>query len=732
MHLYLQTFLPGFSRIIGLLIALLLIRGTIQGQVINTIAGNGTAGFSGDGGLATNASLNAPSSVIIDKTGVIFIADQGNNRIRKVDVNGIITTIAGNGVEDPFGSGDGGLALSAAVYQPVDLALDSKGNLYIATGRLVRKVTLDGIITTVVGNNQLGSTGDGGPAWNAAITPKSIYIDENDNLFINEGPKVRKVDGDGIITTVATPLELTQEDNIGGGVTADNIGAIYYSTSFHFRNDDFNRIHKRAPNGTISSIAGKYVGFGIQRFSGDGGPATNAVMTFNGIGFALDKKGNLLFTANDRIRIIDKNGLINTVAGNGTKGFSGDGGLPTLASLDNPADIYLDANDVAYIADQNNHRIRRTSFNLPPTLVGGGLSSPQSATVGIAFSMPTAYAFSDPEGRALSYSSLSLPTGLSINPTTGVISGTPVNATTSGVTVGATDDAGITVYSGFLLNTRPVLMVVGSGIISPQSATVGAAFSTPTAYAFSAPDGQTLTYSSSSLPAGLSINPTTGLISGTPLNSGTSGITVGATAGATTVYSGFLLNTKTNTLIVVGNGITSPQSATIGKAFSTPTAYAFSAPDGQTLTYSSSSLPAGLSINPTTGLISGTPLNSGTSGITVGATAGATTVYSGFFLNTNLAEGRIGVNPDLTNILQIRVLSNPTMDDQAQLEVKGAMGQSIWLRSFDSQGRQVSSFQIEQAGEVEQTSVALGRGSGLYFIQVSALDQQQTIKVLKQ
>ncbi|WP_185155459.1 putative Ig domain-containing protein [Rudanella paleaurantiibacter] len=278
--------------------------------------------------------------------------------------------------------------------------------------------------------------------------------------------------------------------------------------------------------------------------------------------------------------------------------------------------------------------------NQPPVVVNGGIPSPQSATVGIGFSTTTAGAFSDPDGGTLAYSAAGLPGGLNINPTTGVISGTPTASGTFNVTVTANDGQGGSVNAGFQLNVAPANqppVLVNGGIPSPQSATVGIGFSTTTAAAFSDPDGGTLAYSAAGLPAGLSINPTTGVISGTPTASGTFNVTVTANDGqGGSVSAGFQLNVSpaNQPPVVVNGGIPSPQSATVGIGFSTTTAAAFSDPDGGTLTYAAAGLPAGLSINPTTGVISGTPTTSGTFNVTVTANDGqGGSVSTGFQLN---------------------------------------------------------------------------------------------------
>ncbi|MBN8822676.1 MULTISPECIES: putative Ig domain-containing protein [unclassified Spirosoma] len=383
------------------------------------------------------------------------------------------------------------------------------------------------------------------------------------------------------------------------------------------------------------------------------------------------------------------------------------------------------------------------SINEPPGVVGSGLISPQSVSIGQGLSIPSAYAFTDPEGHALTYSSSSLPQGLTLNTVTGVISGTLTTMGRFGITIGATDDGGSTVYSGFYLlagldpsvNLPPI--VVGSGIQSPQSTTLGTAVSIPTAYAFSDPEGRPLVYSSSSLPAGLTLNTSTGIISGTAVNGGTAGITIGATDdGGSTVYSGFYFNVN-EPPYVVGTGLTSPIRLTLGVSVTIATAYAFNDPEGATLQYSASNtIPTGLSINPATGVISGTPtIPTPRAGVTIAATdpEGAS-AYSGFYITVSGPEGgRLSEQSlnDLGDYLQVKVLSNPTTSEQIELEIRGADGQPVMLRSFNAQGTLLSDYSLNKAGFVEQQRIHIGSVAGLYYLQVSTANQQKVIRVLK-
>jgi sugar lactone lactonase YvrE len=347
------------------IILLALFEISANGQIINTIAGNGTNGFSGDGGVAYAAELNYPSNAVLDASGNIFIADQSNNRIRKVSTS-IITTIAGNGI---YGyTGDGGAATSSELYNPQGLALDASGNIFIADtyNNRLRKVTVStGIITTVAGNGTQGSIGDGGAATAAELSlPMGVALDASGNIFIvDQGSnKIRKVTvSTGIITTVAGNGTQGYSGD-GGAATSAQLQfpksvALDASGNIFIADGGNNRIRKvTVSTGIITTVAGN----GTQGFSGDGGVATAAEL-HSPSGVALDASGNIFIADqfNNRIRkVMVSTGIITTVAGDGTLGFSGDGGAATSAQLQFPQSIAVDASGNIIIADVNNNRIR--------------------------------------------------------------------------------------------------------------------------------------------------------------------------------------------------------------------------------------------------------------------------------------------------------------------------------------------------------------------------------------
>jgi Adenylate and Guanylate cyclase catalytic domain/NHL repeat len=280
---------------------------------VTTMAGTGRAGFSGDGGPATSADLRGPQSIAIDSAGDIFIADSQNNRVRRVDPRGIITTIAGSG-QAGYG-GDGGPAKQAVLNDPTGVAIGFGNTILIAdsANNRVRVVDTNDSIDTFAGTGDTGYAGDGGPATSGLLNdPHCVAVDANDNVFVA---------------------------------------------------DAFNdRVRRIAVDGTISTVAGT----GVQSFSGDRGPATDASLQLatgplsGGGCLAIDAAGDLFIAdaLNNRVRKVAVNGIITTVAGDGRPGVSGDSGPATNAGLDLPLGVTVDAAGL-YIADSDGNRVRR-------------------------------------------------------------------------------------------------------------------------------------------------------------------------------------------------------------------------------------------------------------------------------------------------------------------------------------------------------------------------------------
>jgi sugar lactone lactonase YvrE len=337
----------------------------LSNNIITTVAGNGLTGYSGAVLPATNTSLNNPYAVALDAVGNFYIADTDNESIRKVTPNGILTTVAGNGATGYFG--DSGPATNASLNYPFGVALDAVGNLYIAdlgNGR-IRKVGANGIITTVAGNGDQGYSGDGGPATNASLfSPGGVAFDGVGNLYIADvdNQRVRKVDTNGNITTVAGTGALGYYGDGGPATNADldypSGLALDAAGNLYIGDPGNERIRKVGTNGIITTVAGT----GASGYYGDGGPVTNADLDYPS-GLALDAVGYLYIADvyNQRTRRVDTNGITTTVAGTGTgaPGYYGDGGPPTSASLNYPFGVALDAAGNLYIADTYNQRIRK-------------------------------------------------------------------------------------------------------------------------------------------------------------------------------------------------------------------------------------------------------------------------------------------------------------------------------------------------------------------------------------
>ena len=354
--------------------------------VISTVAGDGTEGFGGDGGPAVAAQLYRPEGVAVDGAGNLYIADSSNNRIRKVDAGEVISTVAGDGT---YGyGGDGGPAVAAQLRGPSGVAVDGAGNLYIADefNHRIRKVDAAGVISTVAGDGTRGYGfggygGDGGPATAAQLSsPEGVAADGAGNLYIADrfNHRIRKVDAGGVISTVAGDGTRGYGGDGGpavaaqlrgpSGVAVDGAGNLYIADYFN------NRIRKVDAAGVISTVAGSGEGgFGFGGYGGDGGPATAAQLS-SPEGVAVDGYDNLYIadTDNNRIRKVDAGtGVISTVAGDGTEGFGGDGGAATAAQLFLPIDVAPDGAGNLYIADTLNHRIRRVNSAGAITTVAG-------------------------------------------------------------------------------------------------------------------------------------------------------------------------------------------------------------------------------------------------------------------------------------------------------------------------------------------------------------------------
>ncbi|MBK9167063.1 MAG: hypothetical protein IPM24_06310 [Bryobacterales bacterium] len=301
--------------------------------ILTRVAGTGSPGFGGDGGPAVEARLTSPTAVDIDSHGRLYIADNGNLRVRRVDVSGAIVTIAGNGMEG-YG-GDGGPATQARMTNMQDLAADSQGNVYVVEDFRLRKVSASGIISTVP---------------NTWAKPTAVAVDAAGNLyFVGPSGNIHLMDRDGSLTfLVETPSSYSPDGDLRDAedIAVDAAGNVYVANP----------------------------GKGVIRRITPAGHGSTVVRLPSPRGVAVDPQGNVFVaTSNDyRIWKVDATGSATSIAGNGYVSFSGDGGPAVSAQLDSPTDVAVDRSGNVYIADTNNHRIRRIDTLGQITTVAGG------------------------------------------------------------------------------------------------------------------------------------------------------------------------------------------------------------------------------------------------------------------------------------------------------------------------------------------------------------------------
>ncbi len=338
--------------------------------IITTIAGTGTAGFSGDGSSATAATFSDPAAVAVDASGALYVADIDNGRVRRFVVGGNIATFAGTATS----VGDGGPSTQARLDSPNSAAVDSSGNLYIAdiAANRVRKVTPSGTITTLAGNGQSGYGGDNGLSSSAILAmPYSVAVDSAGNVYIadSDNGRIRRVNATtGIITTFAGGgsgtytgpgtggdggLATAASLNFPTAVAVDGAGNVYLICSV-MSNITPNSLSVRriTTDGKINTWAG---GSSATGFSGDGGPPLQAQFGNNLIRIAAGNDGSLYIAdnGNNRIRKVDPAGAtINTIAGNGQASDSGNGGAATAAGVNAPWSVLADAAGNLYIGEQ--------------------------------------------------------------------------------------------------------------------------------------------------------------------------------------------------------------------------------------------------------------------------------------------------------------------------------------------------------------------------------------------
>jgi trimeric autotransporter adhesin len=377
---------------------------SIKSQIISTVAGNGLLGYSGDGGAATAAKLHLPGKVIFDQSDNLYIADSWSHRIRKVDrLTGIITTIAGTGIAGY--SGDGMPATSAQLNDPIGLAFDLHGNLYIGEGlnHRVRKINMTtGLISTYAGNGYGaggfgGYSGDGGPATAAELNaPGYIVFDTSDNLFICDhlNYRIRKVNAvTGIISTYAGSGGNLYFGDGGAATTAGfSPEGLAFDQSGNLYIADTNCAVRKV--NTLSGVITTIAGIASYGYTGDGGAATAAQIQVPYDLYFDGARSLYIAEFGGRIRKVDVLGIISTAAGTSVFGYNGDGIPATTAKLNETTGIAVDACGSLYIADASNERIRKVSYppilTIPSISLSGVVSMPVASTVTVTATVSNA------------------------------------------------------------------------------------------------------------------------------------------------------------------------------------------------------------------------------------------------------------------------------------------------------------------------------------------------------
>ncbi len=605
-------------------------------------AGNGAPGYSGDGGSATSASLFTPTAITLDSAGNLYIADETNNVVRKVDTSGKITTSVGNG---GFGfAGDGGPGLLASLAEPGALAFDSAGNLYIGdtNSERIRKVDTAGTITTIAGNGRFKYAGDGGTATSASLdAPGGVAVDPTGNLFTADIANlvVRKVVPAGVISTYAgTGVVAPVYVGDGGPATsasfifphdvkADSAGNLYLTEG--------GRVHKITPSGIITTLLSGGPNNTTGRLNGGLSPVAE---------LALDSQGNVYIsdTFNSRVLKLDATGAVSVVAGTGSPGFSGDGGLATLARLRQPRGVAVDNAGNLYIADQFNRRVRKVDTSGIMTTVAGNGGTTVSGDGGPATSagLPNPWSLASDGAGNLFIGSAGVGSVRKVD-ASGTIStiggggffgptadGIPAtNASLTNVQGLAFDAAGnlylsdrfhdrirkvtgVTTSPPFIFNVPSGLTVTTKGL--PQGGAGAPYFQTLSAVGGAPPYAWSI--ASGSLPPGLNLS-NSGQISGTPTTTGPFAVVVQVMDASGTTATQPLTITISGPLAVA---TTSLSDGVVGAAYS-QTLTAMGGAGGYTWTLTSGSLPAGTTLS-SAGLISGTLTTTGTYSFTVTVT----------------------------------------------------------------------------------------------------------------
>ncbi len=564
--------------------------------IISLFAGNGTASSGGDGGAATSAGINYPTTIYIDASGNKYITEYSGNRLREISAGGVVSTVVGNGAFTS--TGDGGLATLATTNRPAGVCKDAAGNIYIAeqSGCRVRKINTSGIISTVVGNGGCTSSGDGGPASAGNVGQVTgVAVDGAGNLYIAEYnfAKVRKINTAGIISTFvggggslgdggpATAAQL----NAPYGLSYDGVGNLFISDEFAYRVRQVN---------LNTNVITTFAGTGTTGFTADGAAATAATLAPLGDVYADAVNVYIGEGNNKRLRIVNRGtGIISTVAGSGSGTYSGDGGPATAAGSGTVSGVALDAAGNIYLTDITNNRVRVINqvdpvpvapITGPSTVcVGGTIALSETTAGGIWSSSNPAVGTVDPSGNVtgilpgvttITYSidnpcgTLSASWPVTVNPAVAAIS--PASATLCiGSSVTFTDATSGGTWALTNTNATHVAGVVTGAIVGLDTVTYTVSGCTATAPVTVVAAPAAITPANTTVCTGLTVTLTDATGGGTWSASnahGTvaGGIVTGVSAGIDTIsYSIGTCASKAYVTINASPAAISPASATI-------------------------------------------------------------------------------------------------------------------------------------------------------------------------
>ena len=565
--------------------------------------------------------VGTPTGIVVDAVGDVYMVEYANNRIRKISPTGIVTTLAGSNIEG-YADGQG---VSARFANPWGACIDAVGNIYVGDymNHRIRKISPTGIVTTLAGNGVPGYADGQGTVAQFSL-PTGIAIDAAGNVYVADAgnTRIRKISPTGIVTTLAGSEMSGYADGQGTAAQFEALYDIAADTAGNIYVVDVHRIRKISPTGIVTTLAGSEIGG-----YADGQGASARFYGLSGI--AVDASGSLYLVdaGNKRIRKVSPTGMVTTLAGSGVGGYAD--GQGAVAQFSAALDIAVDVLGNLYVTD--NSSIRKITFSTPasaPTLF-----TAQTPPTTINGNTPYSYTFIA-NGSPVPFYSIASggpPPGLVLS-TNGTLSGTPTAVGTYSFAVAATNTSGTLVSTMVTLTVNAVAPASFTAASPTTTASVGAAIQP---YTFAATGFPAPTYSvaSGTLPIGLTLNPASGQLSGTPTTGGAYSFTVQASNSVGSVVSA-PVNMTVNQAPTAFATQTPPSSGTVAAAYNyTYTANGFPAPVYSVV----GSLPTGLTLDSLTGVVSGTPSVAGSFTFSITATNSQGTFTS--------APATVGINP---------------------------------------------------------------------------------------